>query len=165
MVALWSFIILTIVLFVSLFRLKGRLDGIIIIGCIMVSNILIELSGIIININLELTQSPAEAISLWTQKIASIGTQPLLIVWIIAALLMKKGIHKWAIVMLLMFSLVAIELIFVALGFLSFIHWNVFYETLRYIIIVGLTVIYARYLTKLLQKEMIHDAVISTNKI
>lgn len=116
MVALWSFIILTIVLFVSLFRLKGRLDGIIIIGCIMVSNILIELSGIIININLELTQSPAEAISLWTQKIASIGTQPLLIVWIIAALLMKKGIHKWAIVMLLMFSLVAIELIFVPIS-------------------------------------------------
>lgn len=152
---IWIFITLTIMLIASLYPLKKKMNGLTIIGCFMFSNIMIELSGIIISINLELTKTPNESISLWTQKIASIGTKPLIIVWLIYFIFANiKIIYKLFIVLLFIVVLVSFELLFIKVGFLIFENWNTFYESLRYLLIIILTVIYVRNLEKMMKKEM-----------
>ncbi|WP_078428659.1 hypothetical protein [Alkalihalobacterium alkalinitrilicum] len=155
MVILWTFIILTILLITSVFILKRKMNGLSIIGCYLSSNIFIELSGVIININLKLTQSPDEAMSLWTQKIASIGAKPLLVIWAIFIFYSDlKLFIKATIITFFIFSLVSFELLFIKLGFLEFVKWNTFYEFLRYLGIFILTALYVKILGNLIKKEL-----------
>ncbi len=131
------------------------MNGLSIIGCYMFSNILIEFTGILININLNLTRSPDEAISLWTQKVASIGSKPIIVIWII--FIIYSHLKLWTKVIIgtvLIFSLVSFELIFIHLGFLEFVQWNIFYEFLRYLVIVVLTVYYKKILENFMEKEL-----------
>lgn len=155
MVLLWIFIIFTILLIASLFILKTKMNGLTIIGCYLSSNILIEYSGIIMNINLKLTQSPDESISLWTQKVASIGAKPIIVIWAIFIFYSNlKDITKLIVITLFISSLVSFELIFIKLGFLEFVNWNTFYEYLRYLGIFILTAIYVKILNNLIKKEL-----------
>ena len=131
------------------------MNGLSIIGCYMFSNILIEFTGILININLNLTRSPDEAISLWTQKVASIGSKPIIVIWII--FIIYSHLKLWTKVIIgtvLIFSIVSFELIFIHLGFLEFVQWNIFYEFLRYLVIVVLTVYYKKILENFMEKEL-----------
>lgn len=140
-------VILTGILIASLLFLKNKMDGLMILGCYMASNILIEFTGIIININLKLTESPDEAVSLWTQKIASIGAKPIIVIWIVYMIFSKKHpFAKVTIATLLLFSLLTFELLFIKVGFLEFVKWNTFYEFLRYVGIIIVTLIYAKTL-------------------
>lgn len=155
MLILWTFIILTILLLTSLYILKQKMNWLSIIGCYMSSNILIEFSGILINLNLKFTQSPDQAISLWTQKLASIWTKPIIVIWCIFIIYSNlKLFSKGIIVTLLIFSLVSFELLFIKVGFLEFVQWNTFYEFLRYLGVIIFTALYAKILMKLIIKEL-----------
>lgn len=156
MVILWMLIILTLLLIASLYKLKSKMNVLTILGCYLFSNILIELSGIIINLNLGLTESPNDALSLWPQKVASIGAKPILIIWAISFLFSDMNIYKKIMIsLLILFSLVSFELLFIKVGFLEFSNWNTFYEFLRYVIIVIFTAIYVVVLQKFINKEMV----------
>ncbi|UCZ53512.1 hypothetical protein LGQ02_01545 [Bacillus shivajii] len=153
---LWVFSGLTLALIVSLFKLRENMNPLLIIGAYLFSNIFIELSGTFISINLELTETPNIEVGLWTQKIASLGSKPLIAVWVNYFIFSKIN---WTIKLMIVSLSIAIfvfhEFVFIKAGYLTFENWNMYFESLRYIVIIILTVGCVTFLKNLLKKEMV----------
>jgi len=114
------------------------------------SNILITNTGIIINLNLELTkQDPSSQLIFWTQKIPELSLKPALLLWSIYILFSKRTIFR-KLIYLFIFqtALVSIEIYFVHIHYLEWVHWNIFYGYIRYFVIILLLAIYSFYLEK-----------------
>jgi len=114
------------------------------------SNILITNTGVIINLNLELTkQDPSSQLIFWTQKIPELSLKPALLLWFIDILFSKRTIFR-KLIYLFIFqtALVSIEIYFVHINYLEWVHWNIFYGYIRYFVIILLLAIYSFYLEK-----------------
>lgn len=114
------------------------------------SNILITNTGVIINLNLELTkQDPSSQLIFWTQKIPELSLKPALLLWSIYILFSKRTIFR-KLIYLFIFqtALVSIEIYFVHINYLEWVHWNIFYGYIRYFVIILLLAIYSFYLEK-----------------
>ncbi|MBG9451312.1 hypothetical protein ABE67_18970 [Cytobacillus firmus] len=154
MKVLLFFLILAILSFVYLYNLMKKMNVTNVLGCYLFSNILITNTGLIINLNLELTkQSPSQLI-FWTQKIPELSLKPALLLWLIYILFSNRTIiSKLIHLFIFLTALVSIELFFVHIGYLKWVNWNVLYSYLRYGLIFLLLAIYSFYLEKLICRE------------
>ncbi len=154
MKVLLFFLILAILSFIYLYILMKKMNVTNVLGCYLFSNILITNTGLIINLNLELTkQSPSQLI-FWTQKIPELSLKPALLLWLIYILFSNRTIISKLIHLFIFFTaLVSIELFFVHIGYLKWVNWNVLYSYLRYGLIFLLLAIYSFYLEKLISRE------------
>ncbi|MBG9447303.1 hypothetical protein ABE66_22535 [Cytobacillus firmus] len=154
MKVLLFFLILAILSFIYLYNLMKKMNVTNVLGCYLFSNILITNTGLIINLNLELTkQSPSQLI-FWTQKIPELSLKPALLLWLIYILFSNRTIiSKLIHLFIFLTALVSIELFFVHIGYLKWVNWNVLYSYLRYGLIFLLLAIYSFYLEKLICRE------------
>ena len=149
MKTLWIFLILAILSFISLYILMKKMNVTNVLGCYFFSNILITNTGLIINLNLELTKQEPSQLIFWTQKIPELSLKPALLLWIIYILFSHRTIFsKFIHLLLFLTALISIELFFVHIGYLEWVNWNVFYSYLRYTLIILLLAIYSFYLEK-----------------
>lgn len=155
MISVWLFLILTIVSFVSLYFLMKKMNVVNVLGSYFLSNILLTNTGVIINLNLKLTyQDPYSELIFWTQKIPELSLKPVLLLWLVYVLFSKRTIFTKLILFILFLSaLVSIEVYFVQIDYLEWIHWNVFYSYLRYSLIVLLMAVFSFYLEKGMQRN------------
>lgn len=149
------FLFLAIVSFVSLYILIKKKNVTYVLGCYFVSNILITNTGVIINLNLELTkQDPSSQLIFWTQKIPELSLKPALLLWFIYILFSKRTIYsKLIYLFIFLTALVSIEIYFVHINYLEWVHWNVFYGYIRYFLIIILFAIYSFYFEKLIYRD------------
>lgn len=149
------FLFLAIVSFVSLYILIKKKNVTYFLGCYFVSNILITNTGVIINLNLELTkQDPSSQLIFWTQKIPELSLKPALLLWFIYILFSKRTIYsKLIYLFIFLTALVSIEIYFVHINYLEWVHWNVFYGYIRYFLIIILLAIYSFYFEKLIYRD------------
>lgn len=151
---LWFFLILGILSFIYLYILMKKMNVTNVLGCYFLSNILITNTGLIINLNLELTKQAPNQLIFWTQKIPELSLKPALLLWFIYILFSKRTImSKLIYLFIFLTALVSIEIVFVHMGYLEWVNWNVFYSCLRYSLITLLLAIYSFYLEKLIHKE------------
>jgi hypothetical protein len=151
---LWFFLILGILSFIYLYILMKKMNVTNVLGCYFLSNILITNTGLIINLNLELTKQAPNQLVFWTQKIPELSLKPALLLWFIYILFSKRTImSKLIYLFIFLTALVSIEIVFVHMGYLEWVNWNVFYSYLRYSLITLLLAIYSFYLEKLIHKE------------
>lgn len=146
----WLFIFLAILSFASLYVLMKKRSVAYVLASYFLSNILITNTGIIINLNLELTkQDPSSQLIFWTQKIPELSLKPALLLWSIYILFSKRTIFR-KLIYLFIFqtALVSIEIYFVHINYLEWVHWNIFYGYIRYFVIILLLAIYSFYLEK-----------------
>ncbi len=150
MISVWLFLILALLSFLSLYVLTKKMNVIHVIGGYLLSNILLTNTGVIINLNLKLTwQVPYSELIFWTQKIPELSLKPALLLWIIYILFSGRTVlEKLVAVFVLLTALVSIEVYFVSINYLEWVHWNVFYSYLRYILILLLMAVYAFYLER-----------------
>jgi len=154
MKTLWLFLILAILSFTSLYILKKKMNVTNILGCYFLSNILITNTGLIINLNLELTKQDPSQLIFWTQKIPELSLKPALLLWVIFILFSKRTIFSKLIhLFIFLTALISIEIFFVHIGYLEWVNWNVFYSYLRYLLIIFLLAIYSFYLEKLICRD------------
>ena len=155
MKTVWLFLFLAIVSFISLYILMKKLNVAYVLGCYLLSNILITNTGVIINLNLELTkQDPTSQLIFWTQKIPEMSLKPVLLLWTIYILFSKRAISsKLMYLSLFLTALVSIEIYFVHINYLEWINWNAFYGYLRYSLIILLLALYSYYLEKLIDRD------------
>lgn len=156
MIPLFVFLLLAILSILSLYRLIKRMNIINVLGSYFFSNILITNTGVIINLNLQLTkQNPTCQLIFWTQKIPELTLKPALLLWGIYILFSNLSIFNKLIQLFLIgTALVASELYFVQIGYLEWIKWNVFYSYLRYGLILLLLALYSVYLEKLIKRDL-----------
>lgn len=148
---LWLFLILAILSFTSLYIMMKKMNVTNVLGCYFFSNILITNTGLIINLNLELTKQEPSQLIFWTQKIPELSLKPALLLWIIYILFSNRTIFsKFIHLLTFLTALISIELFFVHIGYLEWVNWNVFYSYLRYTLIILLLAIYSFYLEKLI---------------
>ncbi|KIY22186.1 hypothetical protein UB32_09765 [Mesobacillus subterraneus] len=150
MTTVWLFIFLAILSFASLYVLMKKRSVAYVLASYFLSNILITNTGIIINLNLELTkQDPSSQLIFWTQKIPELSLKPALLLWSIYILFSKRTIFR-KLIYLFIFqtALVSIEIYFVHINYLEWVHWNIFYGYIRYFVIILLLAIYSFYLEK-----------------
>ncbi|WP_222928672.1 hypothetical protein, partial [Rossellomorea aquimaris] len=134
---LWFFLIIAILSFISLYILTKKMNVTNILGCYFFSNILITNTGLIINLNLELTKQEPGQLIFWAQKIPELSLKPALLLWIIYMLFSNRTIFsKFIHLLIFLTALISIELLFVHIGYLKWVDWNVFYSYLRYILII-----------------------------
>ncbi|MGD6777989.1 hypothetical protein ACQCT3_10330 [Sutcliffiella horikoshii] len=151
MKTLWLFIILAILSFISLYILTKKMNVTNILGCYFFSNILITNTGLIINLNLELTKQEPGQLIFWAQKIPELSLKPALLLWIIYILFSNRTIFsKFIHLLIFLTALISTELLFVHIGYLKWVDWNVFYSYLRYALIILLLTIYSFYFEKLI---------------
>lgn len=150
MQTLWLFLLLGIVSIISLYILMKRKNIAYVLGCYFSSNILITNSGVIINLNLELTkQDSTSQLIFWTQKIPELSLKPALLLWIIYILSSERTkASKLIYLFTFLTALVSIEIYFVHINYLQWVHWTVFYGYLRYFLIILVLAIYSFYLEK-----------------
>ncbi|MCA1054949.1 hypothetical protein LCM10_08125 [Rossellomorea aquimaris] len=155
MISLWLYLILALLSFVSLYVLMKKMNIVHVIGGYFLSNIILTNTGVIINLNLELTtQDPYNELVFWTQKIPELSLKPALLLWIIYLLFSGRSLLKKLIqVSILLTALVSIEVYFVSIHYLEWVNWNVFYSYLRYILIVLLMAVYVFYLEKAMHRS------------
>jgi hypothetical protein len=152
---LWLFLILTVLSIISLSVLMKKMNVTNVVGCYLLSNILITNTGVIINLNLKLTkQDPTSQLIFWTQKLPELSLKPALLVWLTFILFSKRFLFS-KIVYFFSFltALISIEKYFVYIGYLEWLNWNVFYGYLRYSLIIFLLAIYSYYLEKLINRN------------
>lgn len=152
---LWLFLILTVLSFISLYVLMKKMNVTNVVGCYLLSNILITNTGVIININLKLTkQDPTSQLIFWTQKLPELSLKPALLVWLTYILFSKKSLFSKIIYFFFFLTaLISIEKYFVYIGYLEWLNWNVFYGYLRYSLIIFLLSLYSYYLEKLINRN------------
>ena len=154
MKTVWLFLILAILSFTSLYILMKKMNVTNILGCYFFSNILITNTGLIINLNLELTKQEPSQLIFWTQKIPELSLKPALLLWVIYILFSKRTIFSKLIhLFIFLTALISIEIFFVHIGYLEWVNWNVFYSYLRYTLIILLLAIYSFYLEKLIYRD------------
>lgn len=149
------FLLLAILSFISLYILMKKMNVINVLGCYFLSNILITNTGVIINLNLQLTkQDPHSQLIFWTQKIPELSLKPALLLWFIYMLFSKRTFFsKLLQFFICLTALISIEKYFVFIGYLEWVNWNVFYSSLRYSLIILLLAIYSFYLKKLIYRD------------
>jgi hypothetical protein len=154
---LWLFILLAIISILSLYILMKKMNVTNVLGCYFFSNILITNTGVIINLNLELTkQDPNSQLIFWTQKIPEMSLKPALLLWLVYILFSKiSKLHKLIQLIVFLTALISIELYFVHIGYLEWVNWNVFYGYLRYALIILLLALYSYYLEKLINRNKV----------
>jgi len=155
MKTVWLFLFLAMVSIISLYILVKKMNVTYVLGCYLLSNILITNTGVIINLNLELTkQDPTSQLIFWTQKIPEMSLKPVLLLWTIYILFSKRAISsKLMYLSLFLTALVSIEIYFVHINYLEWINWNAFYGYLRYSLIILLLALYSYYLEKLIDRD------------
>ncbi len=155
MKTVWFFLILAIISFIFLYILKKKMNVTNVLGCYFFSNILLTNSGVIINLNLELTkQDPSSQLIFWTQKIPELSLKPALLLWLIYILFSNRTIFSKLIYsFIFLTALVSIEIYFVHINYLEWVNWNVFYSYVRYCLIILLLAIYSFYLEKLINRS------------
>lgn len=155
MKTVWLFLLLAIVSFTSLYILIKKRDVAYVLVCYFLSNILITNTGVIINMNLELTkQDPSSQLIFWTQKIPELSLKPALLLWCVNILFTKRTIFSKVIYLFIFLTaLVSIEVYFVHINYLEWVHWNIFYGYIRYFIILLLLAIYSFYLEKRIYRD------------
>lgn len=155
MIKVVFFLLLAILSFISLYILMKKMNVINVLGCYFLSNILITNTGVIINLNLQLTkQDPHSQLIFWTQKIPELSLKPALLLWFIYMLFSKRTFFsKLLQFFICLTALISIEKYFVFIGYLEWVNWNVFYSSLRYSLIILLLAIYSFYLKKLIYRD------------
>ncbi|REE55417.1 hypothetical protein A8990_1699 [Paenibacillus taihuensis] len=151
MMSLWIFLSFAIIAFISLYILSRKTNVSTVLGNYFGANVLITITGVIININLQLTkQSPTSHLIFWTQKIPELSLKPALLLWFIYFLFStRSNFSKCIHAVIFLTALVSIEIYFVHMKYLQWVNWNVFYSYLRYCLITLLLAIYTFYLKKL----------------
>lgn len=149
------FLFLAIISFASLYILMKKKNVAYVLGCYFLSNILITNTGVIINLNLELTkQDPSSQLIFWTQKIPELSLKPTLLLWFIYILFSKRTIYSKLIYLFIFLTvLVSIEIYFVHINYLEWVHWNVFYGYIRYFFIILLLALYSFYFKRLIYRD------------
>lgn len=155
MMTVWMFLFFAILSFISLHILTKKTNVTIVLGNYFASNILITISGVIINLNLKLTkQDPTSHLIFWTQKIPELSLKPTIMLWYIFILFSARSIlSKCFHALIFLTALVSIELYFVHIKYLQWVHWNVFYSYLRYGLIISLLAVYFYYVEKLIHND------------
>jgi hypothetical protein len=155
MKTVWLFVFLAIVSFASLYILMKKRNVAYVLGCYFLSNILITNTGVIINLNLELTkQDPSSQLIFWTQKIPELSLKPALLLWFIHIFFSERTIiSKLIYLFIFLTALVSIEIYFVHINYLEWVHWNTFYGYIRYFLIILLLAIYSFYLEKRIYRD------------
>jgi hypothetical protein len=128
-----------------------------VLGRYFFSNILITNTGVIINLNLNLTkQDPTSQLIFWTQKIPEMSLKPALLLWIITILFSNRSnLSKLLFLITCLTALISIELYFVFIGYLEWVNWNVFYGYLRYSLIILLLALYSYFLERLIKRDIV----------
>jgi hypothetical protein len=155
MKTVWLFLLLAIVSFTSLYIMIKKRNVAYVLGCYFLSNILITNTGVIINLNLELTkQDPSSQLIFWTQKIPELSLKPALLLWFIHIFFSKRTIfNKLIYLFVFLTALVSIEIYFVQINYLEWLEWNIFYGYIRYFLIILLLAIYSFYLEKSIYRD------------
>lgn len=157
----WLFLFLAIVSFASLYILVKKRNVAYVLVCYFLSNILITNTGVILNLNLELTkQDPSSQLIFWTQKIPELSLKPALLLWFLDILFSKRTIFsKLMYLFIFLTAIVSIEIYFVRINYLEWVHWNVFFGYIRYFLIILILAIYSAYFEKRINKKVnTHDS-------
>jgi hypothetical protein len=155
MITLWLFLFLALFSIISMFKLMKKMNITNVLAYYLLSNILITNSGLIINLNLKLTkQDPTSQLIFWTQKIPELTLKPALLLWLIYILFSTRSFFSKLIhLFVFLTALITIEIYFVKIGYLEWVHWNVFFGYLRYSLIILLLSIYFIYFEKLMNRD------------
>jgi hypothetical protein len=146
------FLVLALLSVIFLYILMKKMNVINVVGCYLFSNVLITATGVIINLNLEMTkQDSTSELIFWTQKLPELSLKPALLLWLIYILFSGRTFFsKLLSLCIFTTALVSIEIYFVQIKYLEWVNWNVFFSYIRYILIILLLAFYTFYLNKLI---------------